>query len=150
MCLRLKHFLFAFMPLVSGSGIAAGQGAGSPLFFRQNRKRCCVCGTRFLLGLQLRQILPELRRSLEAQMDEALKSQAEKVLFNEGLTISDFVCSVLSMLVKERKLPFDAKVPNKLPAQTLVKSARNKGLHQTKDVEDLFKKIGNLIRQDAP
>ncbi len=73
-----------------------------------------------------------------------------QVLSNEGLTISDFVCSVLSMLVKERKLPFDAKVPNKLPAQTLVKSARNKGLHQTKDVEDLFKKIGNLIRQDAP
>ncbi len=79
---------------------------------------------------------------VEVQIDEAIKSKATEVLANEGLTLSEFVHIVLSKIAKERELPFDAKVPNKLTTQTLMKSARNKGVHQAKDAEDLFKKLG--------
>jgi len=79
---------------------------------------------------------------VEVQIDEAIKSEAEKVLSNEGLTISDFVRIVLSKVAKEKKLPFGAEVPNELTAQTLAKSVRNEDVHQAKDAEDLFKKLG--------
>ena len=79
---------------------------------------------------------------VKVQIDEAIKSKAEKVLSNEGLTISEFVRIVLSKVAKEKKLPFRAKVPNKLTAQTLAKSVRNEGVYQAKDAEDLFKKLG--------
>ncbi len=79
---------------------------------------------------------------VKVQIDEAIKSKAEKVLSNEGITFSDFVRIVLSKVAKEKKLPFEAEVPNKLTAQTLAKSARNEGVHQAKDAEDLFKKLG--------
>lgn len=79
---------------------------------------------------------------VEVQIDEAIKSEAEKVLSNEGLTISDFVRIVLYKVAKEKKFPFGAEVPNELTAQTLAKSVRNEDVHQAKDAEDLFKKLG--------
>ncbi len=79
---------------------------------------------------------------IEVKIAEGIKSKATELLSNEGLTLSDFVCSVLSKIVKERKLPFEAEAPNKLTAKTLAKSARNKGVHQAKDAEHLFRKLG--------
>ena len=67
MCLCSEHFLFAFMPLVSCGGIAAGQGDGS--------RPVLPCGQETVLRVrrtvsarfQPCQILSELRRCHEAQ-----------------------------------------------------------------------------------
>lgn len=59
-----------------------------------------------------------------------------------GLTLSDVVRIVLTKVAKDRALPFEIRVPNKLTSATLAKSDRGEAVHQAKDAKDLFDKLG--------
>ncbi|MBS9435023.1 type II toxin-antitoxin system RelB/DinJ family antitoxin [Photorhabdus hainanensis] len=59
-----------------------------------------------------------------------------------GLTISDLVRITLTKVAKEKALPFEMRVPNKLTAETLVKSDRGEDIHQAKNADDLFDQLG--------
>ena len=67
MCLRPEHFLFAAVPLVSGSGVAAGQGTGSRPVLPRRQETVLRVRRTVPARLQPRQILSELRRDHEAQ-----------------------------------------------------------------------------------
>jgi DNA-damage-inducible protein J len=47
-----------------------------------------------------------------------------------GLTVSDVVRIVLTRVAKEKALPFDMRVPNKLTAETLAKSESGEDIHR--------------------
>lgn len=79
---------------------------------------------------------------VRARIDEALKNEAARVLSDMGLTVSDVVRISLTKIAKEKKLPFDMSIPNKLTAETLRKSARGEDVHRAKDADDLFKQLG--------
>ncbi len=79
---------------------------------------------------------------VRARIDEALKNEAARVLSDMGLTVSDVVCILLTKIAKEKKLPFDMSIPNKLTAETLRKGARGEDVHRAKDADDLFKQLG--------
>jgi len=79
---------------------------------------------------------------VRARIDQALKDEAASVLAEMGLTVSDVVRIALTKIAKEKALPFDMRVPNKLTAETLAKSERGEDLHCAKDAEDLFKQLG--------
>ncbi|RAW87482.1 type II toxin-antitoxin system antitoxin, RelB/DinJ family [Photorhabdus laumondii subsp. clarkei] len=59
-----------------------------------------------------------------------------------GLIVSDLVRITLTKIVKEKALPFEMRVPNKLTAETLAKSDRDENIHQAKDADDLFDQLG--------
>ncbi len=45
-------------------------------------------------------------------------------------------------VAKEKALPFELRVPNKLTAATFTKSERGEDVHHAKDAEDLFGQLG--------
>jgi DNA-damage-inducible protein J len=79
---------------------------------------------------------------VRARIDEGLKNEAAVVLADMGLTVSDVVRIVLTMVAKEKALPFEMSVPNKLTTETLEKSERGEDVHHAKDADDLFRQLG--------
>jgi len=79
---------------------------------------------------------------VRARIDEKLKEEATAVLADMGLTVSDVVRIVLTKVAKEKTLPFEMRVPNKLTAETLAKSERGEDIHHAKDANDLFEQLG--------
>jgi DNA-damage-inducible protein J len=79
---------------------------------------------------------------VRARIDETLKNEAAAVLAVMGLTVSDLIRISLTKVAKERALPFDMRIPNKLTAKTLTKSDRGKDVHPAKDKNDLFEQLG--------
>jgi len=79
---------------------------------------------------------------VRARIDETLKEDAAAVLADMGLTVSDVVRIVLTRVAKEKALPFEMRVPNKLTAETLAKSERGEDIHHAKDANDLFGQLG--------
>ena len=49
---------------------------------------------------------------VQARVDQSVKDEASIVLAAMGLTISDAVRMMLTRVVRERSLPFDALIPN--------------------------------------
>ena len=79
---------------------------------------------------------------VRARIDETLKEEAAAVLADMGLTVSDVVRIVLTKVAKDKALPFEMRVPNKLTAQTLAKSELGEEVHHAKDENDLFGQLG--------
>lgn len=79
---------------------------------------------------------------VRARIDESLKVEAAAVLADMGLTVSDLVRIVLTRVAKDKALPFEMRIPNKLTAETLASSERGEGIHHAKDANDLFGQLG--------
>jgi len=79
---------------------------------------------------------------VRARIDETLKEEAAAVLSDMGLTVSDVIRIVLTKVAKDKALPFEMRVPNKLTAETLAKSERGEDVHRAKDANDLFNQLG--------
>ena len=79
---------------------------------------------------------------VRARIDEGLKDEAATVLAEMGLTVSDVVRIVLTRVAKDKALPFEMRIPNKLTVETLSKSERGEDVHQAKDATDLFEQLG--------
>lgn len=79
---------------------------------------------------------------VRARIDETLKEEAAAVLSDMGLTVSDVIRIVLTKVAKDKALPFEMRVPNKLTAETLAKSERGEDIHRAKDANDLFNQLG--------
>jgi DNA-damage-inducible protein J len=45
-------------------------------------------------------------------------------------------------VAKDKALPFEMRVPNKLTVQTLEKSERGVDVHQAKNADDMFDQLG--------
>jgi DNA-damage-inducible protein J len=78
---------------------------------------------------------------VRSRVSAQVKEEATEVLNDMGLTVSDLLRIVLTRVAKERSLPFDLR-PNALTRETMEKSARGEELHQAKDADDLFVKLG--------
>jgi len=79
---------------------------------------------------------------VRARIDETLKAEAAAVLADMGLTVSDVVRIVLTSVAKDKVLPFEMRIPNKLTTETLAKSERGEDIHHAKDADDLFGQLG--------
>ena len=79
---------------------------------------------------------------VRARIDETLKDEAAAVLADMGLTVSDLVRIVLTRVAKDKALPFEMRVPNKLTTKTLTQSEQGVDVHLAKDAEDLYGQLG--------
>ncbi len=74
---------------------------------------------------------------VQARVDQSVKDEASIVLAAMGLTISDAVRMMLTRVVREQALPFDALIPN---AETIaaMKEAREGKAKRFDSVEALM------------
>ena len=79
---------------------------------------------------------------VRARIDETLKDEAAAVLADMGLTVSDVVRIVLTKVARDKALPFEMRVPNKLTATTLAKSERGEEVYQANNADVLFDQLG--------
>ncbi len=79
---------------------------------------------------------------VRARIDETLKDEAAAVLADMGLTVSDLVRIVLTRVAKDKALPFEMRIPNKLTAKTLTQSEQGVDVHLAKDADDLYGQLG--------
>ncbi len=81
---------------------------------------------------------------LHTRIAPALKTQAETVFDQIGLTSSDAIRIFFKQVILRKGLPFDVTIPNKETAETLKKSERNIGVRTFKAPEDAFAEWDNL------
>ncbi|PHM36314.1 type II toxin-antitoxin system RelB/DinJ family antitoxin [Xenorhabdus innexi] len=79
---------------------------------------------------------------VRARIDEKLKNEAAAVLASMGLTVSDLVRITLTKVATEKALPFDMCIPNELTTKTIANSEKGIDVHQAKDADDIFDKLG--------
>lgn len=79
---------------------------------------------------------------VRARIDETLKNEAAAVLADMGLTVSDVVRIALTKIAREKRLPFEMRIPGKLTAETLGKSERGEDVYHARDADDLFDQLG--------
>jgi DNA-damage-inducible protein J len=79
---------------------------------------------------------------IHTRIDADLKIGAENVLKQLGLSSSEAVRMFYRQIELNQGIPFDVKIPNKLTAETLSKSARDEDVYQADDVVDLFDQLG--------
>jgi len=78
---------------------------------------------------------------VRARIDEGLKEQATATLTEMGLTISEAIRLMLVQVVAEKRLPFEVRVPNKKTLSTFEKTERGEELHESEDLDDMFRKL---------
>ena len=79
---------------------------------------------------------------VRARIDMHTKDLATAALAAMGLSVSDYIRMALVRVANDQAVPFPVKVPNKLTAKTLQKSARGEDVISAKNATDLFKKLG--------
>ena len=81
---------------------------------------------------------------LHTRIAPVLKTQAESVLDQIGLSSSDAIRIFFKQVVLRKGLPFDVAIPNKTTVETLKKSDRNIGVRTFKAPEEAFAEWDNL------
>lgn len=78
---------------------------------------------------------------VRARIEEGLKDQATAALTDMGLTISEAIRLMLVQVVAEKRLPFEVRVPSKKTLSVFEKTDQGEELHESENLEDMFKKL---------
>ena len=79
--------------------------------------------------------------TIRARVEPRLKSEAEDVLGQLGLTATQAVTLFFRQLVLQRRLPFELALPNAVTLRTFQETDRGENLVRCEDLEDLFTKL---------
>jgi DNA-damage-inducible protein J len=79
---------------------------------------------------------------VRARIDADTKAEATKALAEMGLSVSDYIRMALVRVAREKAVPFPVRVPNAVTARTLEKSERGEDVHDARDADALFRKLG--------
>lgn len=77
---------------------------------------------------------------VRARIDAGIKDKAAKVLAGMGLTVSDACRMTLTLIARDKRLPFGNE-PNELTRRTLEMAERGEDLHPAEDLDDLMRKL---------
>ena len=83
--------------------------------------------------------------TVRAKVSHDTKVNAEQVLSQLGLSMSEAINLMLIQVSLQKALPFDIvipKIPNAETAKVLKETDERKGLIACKDADDLFDKLG--------
>ena len=79
--------------------------------------------------------------TIHARIDAQTKSQAQSILSELGMTLSEAITLYLRQIVFNKGIPFELKIPNELTLKTIEKSERGEELHEASSVEEMFKEL---------
>ncbi|MDO8955067.1 MAG: type II toxin-antitoxin system RelB/DinJ family antitoxin [Gammaproteobacteria bacterium] len=83
--------------------------------------------------------------TVQARVDVNLKHEAELILEDMGLKLSDAISIYLKQIVNTGSIPFEIKasrIPNRETRQAIEDANNGRDLTRTKSTKDLFKKLG--------
>ena len=78
---------------------------------------------------------------IHARVDAETKTQAQGVLNELGMTLSEAISLYLRQIVFRKGIPFEVKIPNELTMRTIEKSERGQELHEASSVQEMFKEM---------
>ena len=78
---------------------------------------------------------------IQVRVDEKTKVQAQSVLGDLHMSMSEAVKLFLRQVVLNRGIPFEIKIPNALTAKTLEESEAGVDLHTAASADDLFEEL---------
>ena len=79
--------------------------------------------------------------TIHARIDAQTKSQAQSVLNELGMTLTEAITLYLRQIVFRKGIPFDVRIPNELTMKTIEKSEGGEELHEASSVEEMFKEL---------
>lgn len=80
--------------------------------------------------------------TVRARINPKLKKEVEMILGELGLSVSEAIHIFMKQIKLLNGIPFDIKIPNKVTRKTLDDTNKKKNLVASKNVKDMFKKIG--------
>jgi len=79
--------------------------------------------------------------TIRARIEPQLKSEAENILDQLGLTATQAITLFFRQLVLQRRLPFELVLPNAITLRTFAQTDRGENLVRCEDLEELFEKL---------
>jgi len=79
---------------------------------------------------------------VRARVHPELKSMAEDVMEELGITPTQAITMLYKQIVREQEWPLELKIPNEETRQVLEETDKGIGLIEAKDAQDLFNKLG--------
>ena len=80
---------------------------------------------------------------IQARIDPDVKSNAQNILSQLNITMSEAISIFLTQVSLNRGIPFEIKIPTDLTSETLLKSERGEELHKVSSVDELFQELEN-------
>ncbi len=78
---------------------------------------------------------------IRARTEPGLKAEVDKIFHKLGLSCSEAINLFFAQVTLRKGIPFEIVFPNKTTLKAM-KDVEKKKVVQTKDVKDLFKKLG--------
>ena len=81
--------------------------------------------------------------TIQARIDPEVKKDAQAILSKLNISMSEAISLYLTQVALQKGIPFEIKIPNKLTAETLIKSEKGDELHSVNSVDELFQELDN-------
>ena len=82
----------------------------------------------------------EKTATIQARINPQVKKDAQKILNQLHITMSEAITLYLTQITLHKGIPFEIKIPNEITEKTLRDSEAGKNLHRADTVADLIKK----------
>lgn len=82
----------------------------------------------------------EKTATIQARINPQVKKDAQKILNQLHITMSEAITLYLTQITLHKGIPFEIKIPNEITEKTLRDSEAGKNLHQADSITDLIKK----------
>jgi DNA-damage-inducible protein J len=83
----------------------------------------------------------EKTATIQARINPEVKREAQKILSQLHMTISEAIALYLKQITLHKGIPFEIKIPNEITQKTLKYSEVGKNLHRADTVADLFEEL---------
>ncbi|RWX51338.1 DNA-damage-inducible protein J [Candidatus Electrothrix marina] len=83
----------------------------------------------------------EKTATIQARINPEVKREAQKILSQLHMTMSEAIALYLNQITLHKGIPFEIKIPNEVTQKTLKDSEAGKNLHRTDTVADLFEEL---------
>jgi len=78
---------------------------------------------------------------VRARIEPALKTVAEHVLYELGITPTQAITMLYKKIAREQEWPLELKIPNAKTRKALEETDKGVGLRKCKNMRELFKKL---------
>lgn len=79
--------------------------------------------------------------TIQIRVDEKLKAQANEVLAQLHITMSQAIKMFLSQIVHRDGIPIDLRIPNKETLKAIKEAEKGIGLREITDIDEFFKEL---------
>jgi DNA-damage-inducible protein J len=83
----------------------------------------------------------EKTATIQARINPEVKREAQKILSQLHMTMSEAIALYLTQITLHKGIPFEIKIPNEVTQKTLKDSEAGKNLHRADTVSDLFEEL---------